>query len=260
MSDTVEQLLIVSARRVPRPPQTATKRARSRVLAEIAAARPVHSRRAAATNRRRPLWIAWVFAAAAISVALLGWISSRPTDPAQSASTRAVGTGFSRAAGPGFSVSAPLRGAQSVSLAAAASAVGGTLALPASSSADTAAMGKVFEAQTTDDSGATDTWVAVTYPANSIVVEYETPVPYSDPAATYQAYVDETPANLSGLASVGQVGGHPALILQENKGSTGSNPASVEFVLNGVKVAVIGYQSANTLLTVAQSIVQGGTE
>jgi hypothetical protein len=159
----------------------------------------------------------------------------------------------SRMPGPPFSVSSPLYHGQVVSLAAASTAVGQQLPTPTLAAANPSAMGKVFEAQTVDDSGATDTYVAVTYPSDSLVVEYESPV-YFDPATIYHAWVNETPANLAGLASVGQVGTHPALILQENKDATGSNPASVEFLVNGLKVDVIGYQSAATLLTIAQSI------
>ena len=139
-------------------------------------------------------------------------------------------------------------------MAAASAAVGQQLPVSTVAAANPSTMGTVFEAQTSGDSGATDTNVAITYPSNSLVVEYETPVPYPDPAANYQAYVNQTPANLAGLASVGQVGTRPALILQENKDATGSNPASVEFVTNGLKIAVIGYQPATTLLTIAQSV------
>jgi hypothetical protein len=155
--------------------------------------------------------------------------------------------------GPSFSVARPLVGAQVVTLAKAATDLS-VSQLPLPSSSVNSSIGSVTEARDTSDSGQVATFVAVSYPQAGLVVEYESPVPYPDAAQYYSTYVEQTPQNLAGLASVGSVAGAPALVLQENKGATGSNPASIEFVHGGLKVAVIGYQSAAALMPVATAV------
>lgn len=191
-----------------------------------------------------------VCAGAALALVVPGRHQPRRTARGTSAEPQVV----TRGPGPGFSLSAPLIGGRVVSLAAASTDIGQPLPLSTAPPADPSTMGRVFEVATLMDSGGKDTFVAVTYPNSSVVVEYEAPVPYADPAANYRSYVNQTPANLGGLASVGRVGSHPALIIHENRDATGSNPASVEFVRRGLKIVVIGFRPAATLLAVARSI------
>jgi hypothetical protein len=107
--------------------------------------------------------------------------------------------------------------------------------------------------------GVTDTSVAISYPGSHVAVEYEIPVPYPNPAADYAGYVadDQQSPGLHHLAYVGSVAGRPALIIRRDSDSLGTNPASVEFVLHGIRIVVIGYQPASTLLRLANSIAAG---
>ena len=163
-------------------------------------------------------------------------------------------TAVSRFAGPRFSVSQPLHDASVVTLSQAAADLGSALPLPSTQLAGSSTLGQVTQAQDLNEDGSTSDTVAVSYPASNLVVEYQNPAPYSDAATAYQAYVDQTPATLAGLASVGNVDGYPALILELNKGATGDNSASVEFVIGKIRIAVIGYQPSKSLLPIAESI------
>jgi hypothetical protein len=151
-------------------------------------------------------------------------------------------------------VSQPLHDASVVTLSQAAADLGSALPLPSTQLTGSSTLGRVTHAQDLNEDGSTSDTVAVSYPASNLVVEYQNPAPYSDPATAYQAYVDQTPATLAGLASVGNVDGYAALILELNKGATGDNPASVEFVIGKIRIAVIGYQPSKSLLPIAESI------
>jgi hypothetical protein len=84
-------------------------------------------------------------------------------------------------------------------------------------------------------------------------------VPYSNPLANYRGYVadDQQAPLLHHLAFVGSVAGRPALVIRLHADLARTNPASVEFVYNSTRIAVIGYQPAAALLRVADSIVEG---
>jgi hypothetical protein len=194
-------------------------------------------------NKRRAVALSLVVGAT-IGVAGAEVLITNPTAP----------TPVSRFAGPRFSVSQPLHDASVVTLSQAAADLGSALPLPSTQLAGSSTLGKVTQAQDLNEDGSTSDTVAVSYPASNLVVEYQNPAPYSDPATAYQAYVDQTPATLAGLASVGNVDGYAALILEQNKGATGDNPASVEFVAGKIRIAVIGYQPSKSLLPIAESI------
>jgi hypothetical protein len=194
-------------------------------------------------NKRRVIALSLVVGAA-IGVAGAEVLFTDPT----------ASTAVSRFAGPRFSVSQPLHDASVVTLSQAAADLGSALPLPSTQLAGSSTLGRVTHAQDLNEDGSTSDTVAVSYPASNLVVEYQNPAPYSDPATAYQAYVDQTPATLAGLASVGNVDGYAALILELNKGATGDNPASVEFVIGKIRIAVIGYQPSKSLLPIAESI------
>jgi hypothetical protein len=254
VNQSVETILTASARAIPEPSLAATDRARSAILNSASPTAPSWRRRPS-TNLRISVALAGAIAVAVASAVLIGL--SHDSQGANVGSAR--GLAVARDLGPAFSVAHPLPHGQLVSLTSAQTDVGQSIPLPSAKAASASSTGPVFEAQTVSDSGATDTVAAVTYPQSSFVIEYETPVPYADPATAYQTYVNQTPSNLVGFASVGQVAGHPALILQQGKDSTGSNPGAVEFVLGNLKIAVIGYRPSADLLAIAQSVASNTT-
>jgi hypothetical protein len=259
MASETEHYLRSAFSVLPTPDAEATERARRAVL-RAASGRPrARQRRFRPTmpSTRRYRYVIGVAATASLLVVAMLGLASHSFD-SHEASPRTRSHHLSSRTGgllPPFSVSQPLLGSHVVSQAAAAAALSvPQLPLPSASVVGNVAVGSVTEAQDKPDSGAVVTYVAVSYPGADLVVEYESPVPYADPAQYYSTYVNPTPSNLHGFASVGSVAGGPALVLQENKDSTGSNPASVEFVHDGMKIAVIGYRSATSLLNVAESV------
>jgi hypothetical protein len=146
-----------------------------------------------------------------------------------------------------------------VSLDAAQAALGVAIPLAQDQLTNQTRMGPITLATGGRVHGARDTFVAISYPKSQIAIDYETPVPYPNPVANYKAYVAENQQAplLHHLAYVGSVGGRPALIIRFHADTTRTNPASVEFVYNNIRIAVIGYQPSSALLGVADSIVQG---
>ena len=248
MYETLEDRLRRLGDTLPEPSDAHTESARRLLLqtaAQTGRARRTHGRR-----YFRPGLVA-VCAAAALGAAIpLSHAYFR--SPTHRSSVRLLNP--SRFAGPRFSVSQPLHDASVVTLSQAAADLGSALPLPSTQLAGSSTLGQVTQAQDLNEDGSTSDTVAVSYPASNLVVEYQNPAPYSDAATAYQAYVDQTPATLAGLASVGNVDGYPALILELNKGATGDNPASVEFVIGKIRIAVIGYQPSKSLLPIAESI------
>jgi len=75
---------------------------------------------------------------------------------------------------------------------------------------------------------------------------------YLDPAQQHDFQV-EVATNFVGLATVGEIGGQPALIIK-SRGMGGFNPGSVTFNLAGYTVGVFGYYPPPDLILVANSI------
>ncbi len=103
--------------------------------------------------------------------------------------------------------------------------------------------------------------VAVEYPSGVRV--YLNPDPPLDPASHYEELATE----LGAAASVETVHGVPALVIPENFSGDASpcsadancvppqkNPGSVDLVLDGVQVTVIGHLPASDLRDVAESL------
>jgi hypothetical protein len=130
-----------------------------------------------------------------------------------------------------------------VSLKAAGTALGVAIPVAQDQLANESRMGSITLATLGRLNGVRDTVVAISYPTSQIAIEYETPVPYPDPLANYEAYVaeDQQAPLLHHLAFVGSVAGRPALVIRLDADSSRANPASVEFVLNHTRIAVIGY-------------------
>lgn len=249
MIDDLEQQLGQLRRSIPEPSAQSTNTSRTAVLSRYApqprTIRPV-----------RLVAIAGVtLTAAIVSAVLLFQQGSSGTSATGPATTQRV----VRAVGPGFSVASPFTHGRRVTLDVARSDFGSAIALPdVPNLADSQLIGNVFEASDVYDNGGRSTSIAVTYPATRVVVIYQTPPSYKHPEKIYRAYVNQTPQNLPGLASVGTIGDHPALLIEQGKDATGTNPGSVEFVANHVKIAVIGYRPTSDLLPIAESII-GGT-
>jgi hypothetical protein len=170
------------------------------------------------------------------------------------------GLGFERSLGGPWSVKKPLIGGRPVSLSGAQAELGQPIPLAQDPLANESVMGRITLATNGRIHGKTDTFVAISYPKSRLAVEYEAPVPYPDAAANYQGYVrdDKQAPLLKHLAYVGAVAGRPALVIHLHADSIGANPASVEFVYRGLRIAVIGYQPSSALLRIATSIIEGG--
>jgi hypothetical protein len=89
--------------------------------------------------------------------------------------------------------------------------------------------------------------VALSYHDLRVVVQYQFPVQYSDPEANYRGYVKDSPP---GMASVGEIGGRPALVIVPKDGQ----PGSVEFVRDRIRIAVIGFAPTDDLRSIAESV------
>jgi hypothetical protein len=99
--------------------------------------------------------------------------------------------------------------------------------------------------------------MAVTFPAQGMIVEYTRPAPSDGSAAHWQALTTSMPSP-SG-ASEGQVislgGGVPALAVRQNSDDTGANFGVIAFNVNGTEVRVMGHNDEGTLQGLASSIL-----
>jgi len=130
--------------------------------------------------------------------------------------------------------------------------LGSTVTLPDSSLVKPSDAGSAWAASLRDpDTGQTDTTVAVTFPSQSLIVDYSRPVPYPDALANYQGYARAHPdaADVIDLNSV------PALAIKQNSDDLGSNFGSIEFVAAGTQIVVLGHYDGSTLRAVAASVL-----
>jgi hypothetical protein len=79
------------------------------------------------------------------------------------------------------------------------------------------------------------------------------PAVYKDPASEYNTFISENNAK----AAIGDVNGQPALVISPDTDSNQTNPAWVEFDLNGTDINIfsVGY-TTDQLLAVADSMAQ----
>jgi hypothetical protein len=148
--------------------------------------------------------------------------------------------------------------AKQTTLATAQTTLGQSVVLPQTATVAPSDAGPVWmDTLTNQQSGATTTNVAVTFPAQGMIVGYTRPAPSDGSAAHFQAMAQSMPSP-SG-ASEGQVitlpGGVPALAVQENSDDTGTNFGSVIFNMGGAEVRVMGHNDEATLETIARSIL-----
>ena len=98
-----------------------------------------------------------------------------------------------------------------------------------------------------------DLWI-VPESQGHVVMVFSTDVAvYLDPERPHDFQAEAASEAFSALATVGQVAGNPALII-EARGAGGLNPGSVTFNLAGYTVGVFGYYPSSELMLVANSI------
>jgi hypothetical protein len=169
------------------------------------------------------------------------------------------GPGGANVAGSLPTVARPLAWfAKQTTLASAQTALGQAVVLPQSTAVGPSDAGPVWSASLSDpQTGATTTTVAVTFPAQGMIMEYTRPAPSDGSAAHFQAMAQSMPSP-SG-ASEGQVislsGGVPALAVQQNSDDTGANFGEVIFNVAGTEVRVMGHNDESTLQDLAESVL-----
>jgi hypothetical protein len=148
--------------------------------------------------------------------------------------------------------------AKQTTLANAQTALGQTVVLPQTAVLTPSDAGPVWMDSLTDQqTGVTTTTVAVTFPAQGMIIGYTRPAPSDGSAAHFQAMAQSMPSP-SG-ASEGQVislnGGVPALAVQENSDDTGANFGGITFNFGGAEITVRGHTDEATLQSLAESIL-----
>jgi hypothetical protein len=226
----------------------------SRSFARVTQQRPVRRLSGVRAGGYRPAVaaLALVGAAAAIGVISLSAHGGRAgvgsnSSPTLSTSTKggSQNSGGMMGPGPALTLGRPLglNGTQ-MSLANAASELGGAVILPNSSTVSASDAGPVWAASGSDGEVA----VAVTFPKQGLIVQYQRPVP-SDPVSYFQSIVKDSP----GSKVVYLNGSVPALSIPELP--DGSNWGAVQFVSGGAVVAIMGHTDEATLEGVANSIL-----
>lgn len=101
------------------------------------------------------------------------------------------------------------------------------------------------------------TAVAVTFPAQDVIIEYIRPAPSDGSAAHFQSMTQSMPSRNGG--SEGHVitlnGGVAALAVQQNSDDTGHNFGEIIFNMAGSEIRVMGHYEEATLETLARSIL-----
>lgn len=134
-----------------------------------------------------------------------------------------------------------------VSLADAASELGGPLTLPDSAQVKPSDAGAAW-AESANGEGQSLVDVAVSFPKQGLIVRYARP-PIPDPLSNYQVAVSSSEGSLIYLN-----GGVPALA-DESQLQDGSNWGFVQFVAGGTTIVVMGHPDEEALQSVAQSIL-----
>lgn len=154
-----------------------------------------------------------------------------------------------RSAGPLATLAHPLThpDAREVTLIDARRALGAPIVLPNSALAGPSDVGAIW---TQSEGPVTD--VAVTFPGPAVIVGYSRPVEYPEvPAAMYATEAKQSPHSMSTIS----LDGVPALATAQNSDQLHQNFGSIEFVIDGTQVMVLGHYDEATLQSVAQSIV-----
>jgi hypothetical protein len=146
---------------------------------------------------------------------------------------------------PGPTLADPLADAQTMTLAAAQSALGVSVPLPSTSTVQPADVGTVWE------SDGTPTIVALTYPSQGLIIYYTRPaIEGADPTRWFQVEAAQLQAKVFELN-----GTTPALVIAQNSDQTGANFGVVAFEVDGTEVDVRGHTDEASLEAIAQSIL-----
>jgi hypothetical protein len=211
--------------------------------------RPIFPRLWPQTSRR---YIVWGVALALVSAGVtFGVVRSTRPDSHAAAASPLIGAALLT------TVAHPLAdGAQQMTLAEAAAAFGASLTLPNTSLVHPSDAGPVWELSSggsATGSGASKT-VAITFPAQGLIVEYLRPALYSNPSSGYQELSSGIP-----WSNVVDLSGTAALAIRENSDETGTNFGVVAFEFNGNEVRVMGHDDEATLEAIAKSILSPST-
>lgn len=189
---------------------------------------------------RRPLVLAAAVSVAAVAASLIAIFAFGGSPPQASRGGRLPS--------PLPTLEHPLRpDAKQVTLREATQELGAKIVLPDSSLAGSSDVGAIW----TEHTGPV-TDVAVTFPRPRLIVDYERPVTYPQPAPTmYATEARQGPGSMSTI----DLKGVPALATAQNSDQLHQNFGSIEFVENGTVIRVMGHYDQATLQAVAQSIV-----
>lgn len=219
------------------------------VLTLLSEANPVRVEDLAALDRpdlvlrrpRRRIVVAVALVGAALAASLIGVFVSGGSPP------RSV---VVRSAEPTPTIARPLPRptAREVSLQDAAAALGAPIVLP-----DTSLVGRSDVGAVWIDTSTPVTDVAVTFPAQGIIVQYSRPVFYPKTESVSALYESEAKSNPG--TSVTDLNGVPALATEQNSDQTEANFGSIEFVAHGTVIGVLGHYDEASLKAIAQSIV-----
>jgi hypothetical protein len=147
----------------------------------------------------------------------------------------------------GVTLAHPLPGAQQVPVADASAAAGFPVAQPNTAVAGPGNLTSVWVDKLTQQ-------VALVYGGGEVTVMMA-PASYTDPTTEFTQFLSSNNAT----ASLGSVDGSPALVISPDTDMKQSNPAWVEFDLNGTDVNVVSASEGTAaLLAVAQNLAANG--
>jgi hypothetical protein len=141
-----------------------------------------------------------------------------------------------------------------MTLAQATASLGVPLALPTTTLVGPSDLGPVW-GSVEDRKGRKNGVVAVTFPAQGVIVEYNRPVPFSGQALTHFRRMAQG-MRADGLpVKVVDLKGTPAFVIRQDSDQTGHNFGVVIFKLHGIEVSVMGHNDQSTLEALALSIL-----
>ena len=159
--------------------------------------------------------------------------------------------GFPVGLGSGPTLAHPLVCGRRTTLTKASAALGGRLVLPDSALVRPSDAGPVWMVHSGKQSAGT-TDVAVTFPSQHVIVEYDRPASSNGSAGHFRAVAEGFHE-----ARVVRLGGRvPALVTKQNSDSDGHNFGSIIFNLAGGEIRVLGHDDEATLEASAVSILK----
>lgn len=204
------------------------------------------------SQRRKTLLLPIIVAASAALAFLVTWALRTPDGPA-ALSARPAGLTQRETPVVPPTVAHPIAPfAKQIVLGQASARLGATVTLPDSAFVKPSDAGTAWASTLSDpDSGKTDTTVAITFPARSLIIRYHRSDSAATTLASYEGYARQHPD----AAHMIDLQGLPALVIKQNTDDLGSNFGVVAFDLRGTEIAVMGHYDESTLRDVARSIL-----